>query len=207
MKTFASFGLVVVLAVLGSLGFAPTAQADPPPKAKLSVSRHVLYSDQKFTATATANTTCDWVLEWNGDRRHQVATTLTATYTAPRVTRVTKIPLRGTCFPRQPSAPPREARAPKAAAAGSGASQRLTVIVPNSWKHTITITVLPPGSAVSPPDDGNGTPPNNGGELPDTGGPALWLLVAGLWAVLAGAVAVRSSPRRATRATTRPRSA
>jgi len=182
MKKLASCGLVVLISLL-ALAFP--ARADSAAQFALKVDRKVLFSDEQFTATATSKIDCDWILEWNGERKHADTRRLSATFTAPTVTRVTKIPLKGRCF----YAPPAQPKPGRAAAVRGGASQRIQVTVPPSWTRTIVITVLPAGSAVNPPDDG-------GSELPDTGGPDRWLLIVGLGAVLAGAVTVREAARR-----------
>jgi hypothetical protein len=191
MKKRAAFGCVVLIAALGSVGFATAAQADPDARFELTVDRHVVHGGEQFTATATANVGCDWVLEWNGDRRVKATRVLVATYTAPPVSRITRIPLHSTCFYDPPSAQRSSARDTSPAAWDHATTQRLTVTVPPSWRRTIVITVLPRGSAVSPPDIGGGL--TNGGGLANTGGPMLWLLLVGLGSVLTGAVAVRTS--------------
>jgi len=147
MKKLASLGvaafaaLVTLLAVLGSLS---PAQAYPEVQINLEVNRSVLYGGQNFTATASSTgTTCTWALEWNGVLRNGTssngdANPFKTTYTAPDVSKVTKIPLHGTCEYTAPSA--------------RGAA---------TWQRTIMITVLPQNSAVSPP--GGSHLPNTGG--------------------------------------------
>lgn len=197
MKKLASLALACVLATFGMLLAAPAASAYPDagPEArfKLAVDRRVLYSGEAFTATASANVRCGWTLAWNGARKVATAKVLRHRFIAPRVTRITRIPLHGRCFYELPGTAPRPQPT-----VGHGAGQVLSVRVPESWRKTIQITVLPPGSGVSPPDDGgpDGGPDGGNGELPDTGGPPLWALAAGLGSLLLGLAAVRETRRR-----------
>jgi hypothetical protein len=195
MRKHASFALGVLVAVCVCVGLAPAAQADPGPAFTLTVDRHVIHSGERFTATATATTGCDWVLEWNGDRRVEDARTSVATYLAPQVSRPTRIALHVTCFYVPSRGQRSEGRGRSTAFTAEGPSQLVTVTVPPSWRRSLVITVLPPGSAVSPPGAGGGFG-HPGGSLANTGGPALWALIAGLGAVLVGSAAVRTSPRR-----------
>ncbi|RNL62201.1 LPXTG cell wall anchor domain-containing protein [Nocardioides marmoriginsengisoli] len=173
MKKLASFGLMVMIAALVAVGFAPAANAYPDNQFNLTVDRQVMYGGESFTATATSNVVCDWTLEWNGVVRTKTDPAIfQTTYKTPVVTKITKIPLHGTCAydDGSPRLAAKSARAAKAA----------------TWSKTIMITVLPRGSAVSPP----------GENLPNTGGPNMWLLLGGLGAVLAGAGVVVVSRRR-----------
>ena len=163
MKKLTSLGVAAfaaLIAVLAILGSQSPAQAYPDVQINLEVNRQLLYGGQTFTATASSEgATCSWTLEWNGDSREKADTLkFVTTYTAPQVSKVTKIPLHGTCVYTAPSS--------RGAAA---------------WQRTIMITVLPPSSAVSPP--GSSDLPNTGG--PDwrvlAGG--LLLLVSGAVAV------------------------
>jgi hypothetical protein len=187
MRSRASSVLVVLVAVAACVGLGPTAQAGSGPAFRVTVDHPSVRSGQRLTATATATTSCDWVLEWNGDRRVDHARASAATWSAPQVSRPTRIPLHATCFYTS-SAPSRH----RGVAAGGGAGQRVTVRVPPSWRHTLVVTVLPASSVVSPPTAAGG--PHPGGTLPGTGGPALWLLLTGLGAVLVGGAAVRVRP-------------
>ncbi|MGO4257176.1 LPXTG cell wall anchor domain-containing protein [Marmoricola sp. RAF53] len=173
MKKFASAFAVALLALLATVGLAPSASAYPDVTIDLSVNRQTLYGGEQFTATATSDVACTWNLEWNGVTRGSAATTLfRTTFTAPDVTRVTKIPLHGTCSYAAPTA---RANA-RAAAAGA------------TWSRTIVITVLPPASAVATP---------GGADLPNTGGPSFWFLAAGVALLITGAGAVVVARRRA----------
>lgn len=174
----------VLGALIGMLGLAGPASADDQVHFTLKVDRHVLYGGQSLTATASAKGVCDWILEWNGDRRHVKATSFSTTYVAPRITKRTKIPLHATCV----AAPARRNQASRAAAP-AGDAQAIVVRIPAHTSHTAVITVLPPGSAVNPPDIGGGV--DGAGGLPNTGGPSWWLLVAGLGALVVGGATVR----------------
>jgi LPXTG-motif cell wall-anchored protein len=171
MKKLASLGVVALIALVVSLVWSPTAQAYPEVQIDLTVNRHVLYGGQTFTATATANVTCDWTLEWNGDAREKSGAKFVTTYTAPEVSEITKVPLHGTCL-------------------YTAASSRSTA-TNASWQRTIMITVLPQSSAVSPPGSS---------DLPNTGGPNRVFLFGGLALLLAGATAVTVARRRAEEA-------
>jgi LPXTG-motif cell wall-anchored protein len=177
MKKLTSLGvaafaaLVVVLAIMG---WQAPAQAYPEVQISLTVNRHVLYGGQTFTATADANVTCAWDLEWNGDARdanRAPNATFNTTYTAPDVTKITKIPLHGTC--------------------GYDAAETPSARSAATWQRTIVITVLPPSTAVSPPI---------GGDLPNTGGPNVLFLLGGLGLLVSGATAVIIARRRAEEA-------
>jgi LPXTG-motif cell wall-anchored protein len=147
MKKLTSLGVAAfaaLLTVLAVVGSSSPAQAYPEIQINLEVNRSVLYGGEDFTATASSNgTTCSWTLEWNGVVRNGTSSDgdnnpFKTTYTAPQVSKVTKIPLHGTCEYTSPSA--------------RGAA---------TWSRTIMITVLPPSSAVSPP--GGSDLPSTGG--------------------------------------------
>jgi LPXTG-motif cell wall-anchored protein len=149
MKKLTSLGalaLGALIALLALLGFSGPAQAYPEVSIDLTVNRQVLYGGENFTATASSkNTVCAWTLEWDGVVRTGSssgnATTdnpFKTTYTADEVSKITKIPLNGTC-------------------SYSGTSARGA----STWHRTIIITVLPRSSAVSPP--GSSDLPNTGG--------------------------------------------
>jgi hypothetical protein len=181
----------MLVCALACIGLPPDALADGGGSFTLKVDRHAVRSGEAFTASATAPTTCQWLLEWNGDRRVGAGRALAASYTAPQVTRPTRITLHGTCFYSSSGA---QRHGSSARSATSGASQRVTVTVPPSWRHSEVITVLPPGGAVSPPASSGGG--HHGDGLPGTGGPALAVLIAALCALLAGSAAVRASTHR-----------
>jgi len=177
MKKLMPLGVAVFtafVAVLAILGAQSPAQAYPEVSISLTVNRDVLYGGQDFTATAKGNVTCDWTVAWNGTVRHAGEAPNAAfntTFTAPKVTKVTKIPLSGTC--------------------AYDAAEQPTARTAATWKRTIVITVLPRGSAVSAPV---------GSDLPSTGGPSKLFLFGGLGLLLAGATAVTVARRRAEEA-------
>jgi LPXTG-motif cell wall-anchored protein len=144
MRKFTSLGLAAfgaVVALLAIWGSLSPAQAYPDVRIELSVNRTVLYGGQDFTATASSNVDCAWNLEWAGMVRQGASSDgvdFKTIYTAAKVSKVTKIPLHGTCVYTSPSA--------------RGAT---------SWERTIVITVLPRNAAVSPP--GGSDLPNTGG--------------------------------------------
>ncbi|MCZ4500625.1 MAG: hypothetical protein JWQ74_3180 [Marmoricola sp.] len=171
-KKILSLVLGAMLGVLAVVGFAPAAQAYPEVVIDLTAQPTTLYGGEQFTATATANVTCSsWTLEWNGDSRSKTAAQFSTRFTAPDVSKVTYIPLHGTCDYALP--------------AGATPVTR-SAATDTSWTRTIVITVLPRGQASPPTID-------DGGKLPNTGGPSLWLLVAGFALAAAGAAAVARS--------------
>jgi hypothetical protein len=183
MKKLTSLGataFAALLTVLAIVGWAAPAQAYPEAQFKLKVSRSVLYEGQNFTATAVGNVHCDWTLEWNGVNRTatRVPTDdFNPTYTAPPVSKVTKIPLTGTCaFDADENPVEPNFRA---------------AVTPTNWSRTIVITVLPRSAAVSPP---------GGSNLPNTGGPDWRVLAGGLVLLVSGAAAVTVARRRAEEA-------
>jgi len=163
--------------LFAAIGFAPSAQAYPEVVIDLSASPTVLYGGQQFTATATANVVCSWTLEWNGDSHHRTGHhNFVTKFTAPDVSKITKIPLHGTCGYTLPDgATPVTGRV---AAHSAAAAPHIT------WRRTIIITVLPQGSA-SPPSG-----------LPNTGGPDRWILLAGLALAATGGVVIARTKRR-----------
>lgn len=174
-KIFASC-LVGVVAILASVGLAPAAHAYPDVSINLTVNRQVMYGGESFIATGTSNVACAWDLEWNGSVHTgsgNASAAYRTTYTAPAVTKITKIPLHGTCTYTDPNVRS-SARAVARAA---------------TWQRTIIITVLPRGSAT--------LPPNDGANLPGTGGPNLLFLLGGLALLFTGATAVTLARRRA----------
>src|SRR4051812_28077739 len=101
MKKLSALGAVVALGFVALIGFSPAAQAYPDVNFNLTVNRQVVYGGQTFTATATSNVTCDWTLVWDGQKsdttRTHTSSLFVTTYTADKVSKITKIPLRGTC--------------------------------------------------------------------------------------------------------------
>jgi LPXTG-motif cell wall-anchored protein len=179
MKKLISLCGAALVALLAVAGLAPAAHAYPDVNIDLTVNRQVLYGGETFTATGTSDVTCAWHLTWNGVVRTGTGSNgapFQTTYTAPAVTKITKIPLHGTCTYTQPTAR-KAAKAARTAAASA------------TWQRTIMITVLPRGSAVSPPE--------NSGDLPNTGGPKFIVLLGGVALLLAGAGAVVVARRRA----------
>lgn len=176
-----SLGVTTLALVLASLGPAVSAQADSGPRFKIRVDRHAVRGGEMLTATATATTSCTWVLEWSGARRVGHGDAFETSFVAPVVSRPTRILLHGTCFYTDPRP------------ANSSAGGNFVVSVPPSWRHDVGITVLPPGASVSPPQaaGGPGHAGGSGGGLSGTGGPALAALLAGLVLVVTGSLLVR----------------
>ena len=176
MKKFAAPCVIALLALLAVVGFAPSASAYPDVTIDLTAKPQVLYGGETFTATGSANVDCGWNLEWNGVTRTGSSTSgapFSTVYTAPEVTKVTKIPLHGTCSYLDPTA----------------RSAQRSAATPATWTRTIIITVLPRGQAAPPTD--------NSTDLPNTGGPNIAYLLAGLGLLALGATAVTVARRRA----------
>jgi len=174
MKKLSALAVLAIAALLAMLGLSAPAQAYPELRIDLTASPTVLYGGQSFTASATSDVSCSWTLSWNGSARRghsNTGTPFTPSYTAPKVTRITKIPLRGTCV--------YDAAATPTARAGA------------TVKRTVMITVLPRSTAVSPP---------SGSDLPSTGGPNLLFLLGGVALLVSGATAVTVARRRAEEA-------
>lgn len=168
-----------LIALLAAAGLAPAAHAYPDANINLTVNRQVLYGGETFTATGTSDVSCDWHLSWNDVVRTgqgSEGSPYRTTYTAPAVTKVTKIPLHGTCTYTQPTARQAAARAPRSSAVSA------------TWERTIMITVLPQASAVLPP---------TASDLPNTGGPNFLFFLAGVGLLMVGASAVVMARRRA----------
>jgi LPXTG-motif cell wall-anchored protein len=175
-----ALALAALIAVLAMLGLSGPAQAYPEVSIDLTVNRQVLYGGEDFTATASSqNTVCAWTLEWDGIVRAGTSTTdhpFKTTYTADEVTKVTKIPLNGTCSYTGTTA--------------RGAS---------TWHRTIMITVLPRSSAVSPPGGGSDLPNTGGPNLLFLAG-GLALLLSGAVAVTVARRRAEEAETQASRA-------
>jgi len=185
MKKLTSLGvaaLAALLTVLAVVGSSSPAQAYPEIQINLEVNRSVLYGGEDFTATASSlGATCSWTLEWNGVVRNGTSSDgdnnpFVTTYTAPQVSKVTKIPLHGTCEYTSPSA--------------RGAA---------TWSRTIMITVLPPSSAVSPPGGGSDLPSTGGPNWIFLAG-GLLLLLSGAIAVTVARRRAEDAELQASRA-------
>lgn len=174
MAKFASVIVALGAAVLVTLGFAPAAHARTDVQINLGTSRHVLYGGDSFKATATANVSCDWALNWNGVGRQNVGAAFATTYVAPQVTRITKVPLTGACTYAAPSG-----------AGSAGASAPLS-----TWHRTIMVTILPRAY-------GAASPAGARTDLSGPGGPDQAVFFGGLALLLTGAGAVAVARRRA----------
>jgi len=106
MKKIAVLCIAALSAALLVLGTAPSASAYPDLTCDLKVDRQVLAPGQQFTATGTAaavdknnQTVPDsqllWTFRWNGVTKHRAGHLVTATFTAPDVTKTRTITLTG----------------------------------------------------------------------------------------------------------------
>ncbi|MCW2755234.1 MAG: hypothetical protein JWQ32_2645 [Marmoricola sp.] len=175
MKKFAFAFAAAVAAVLVTLVFAPSATAYPDVRFDVNVDRQVLYAGESFTATATSNVTCNWTLAWDSVTRQDASPTYVTTYVAPAVTRITRIPLDGTCLYASPT---------------TGRTSTRVATAMSSWHRTIVLKVLPRSSGATAPN-------GRSGNLPSTGGPDEVVLFGGLALFLVGAGAVTLARRRA----------
>jgi hypothetical protein len=192
-KRCASVALTMLTVAIACLGLAP-AHADADPRFSLSVDSRAVRGGQLLTVTGASTTRCAWLLEWNGERRiGRDRAAFTGSFTAPQVTRPTRLPVQGTCFYDLPTTRAQRGGQGDTRPPGSTSRSTLVVRIPPSWRHTIVVTVLPPGSEVSAPGSGGGPGHPGGlpGGLPGTGGPALWALIAGLGALLVGTATLR----------------
>ena len=187
MTRRAAYACAVVLGFLGVLGVpsSSTAASNDVPRIELHLSRTVVVGGDPVTVTARANTLCDWILTFHGERRHTVARSVRTTFTTPEVDHRTRLNVVATCVVHtvrtRPGAVP--------AATGSGSRrdvQAVVVRIPANATIDPPLTIVP-GPVVSPPGPHTG----HEGGLPGTGGPAFWLVPAGLAAVVLGSVLVR----------------
>jgi len=163
-------------AVLTALIPLGAAQAYVEPTIEVSVSDTTVVEGSTFTAKASSNISCDgWTLAFDGTAEKGSGKVFSADFTAPDVSKTTKLPLVGTCGYDDTKLSSAPATAANAATVVPAASQALS--------RTITITVLPKGG------DGDGA-------LPDTGGSNLPLLLIGGMLVVAGGGVTYAARRR-----------
>lgn len=173
MKKYGLVVLAAIAVVLVSLGLSSSAQAYPDARIDLTVNHQVIYSGDSFTASGVSSVACPMAIEWNNVvQRGSTAKNFKASYVAPRVTRVTQIPLRAVCEV-------------------SSASAGRTAVGTRTLRRELTVTVLPGNNAAGP------APKDNAADLPGTGGPDVVWLLSGLVLLLAGATAVTVARRRA----------
>lgn len=186
MKTLASLGVLVVLAILATTAPAAIASPEAAGGIRVTVDHSTLRSGETLTVTARSSSACVWLIEWNAERRSAAGKRIIAAFVAPEVSRPTRLPVGATCFSTAKAPAPRTRPAPPVQP--NSITERITVAVPASLHQTITVTVAPPTAIVSPPEQGGG---GHGSDLPDTGGPDLWILLAGIATLLAGASLIR----------------
>ncbi|HET6154470.1 MAG TPA: hypothetical protein VFE15_16115 [Marmoricola sp.] len=174
MRKFAIAAFAVCAALLTVLGVSSSAQAYPDVQINLTVNKPVVYSGDTFTATAASNVACAWSVSESDSVKPGNGTTMVATYVAPKVSKVTKIPLTGVCSYVDPSGAARST--------AEATAQRTT-----------TVTVLPRATATT-------TPTNNDANLSKTGGPSRLILAGGLVLLVIGGLAVFFARRRAEEA-------
>lgn len=171
-RKLAGAAAAAVLTALIPLG---AAQAYVDPTIEVTVSDTTVIEGSTFTASASSNISCDtWTLSFDGTAEKGSGKAFSTGFTAPDVTKKTKLPLVGTCDYDDADLSSAPAAA-NAAAVVPAASRALS--------RTITITVLPKGAE----DDG---------ALPDTGGSNLSLLLIGGMLVVAGGGVTYAARRR-----------
>lgn len=167
MKKSVAVVVAALLALLGLVGLAPSAQAYPTPVLTLSLSASKVFSDKDFTATAKANVSCTKItLSWSGQTGSAAGSSVTHTFHAPVVTKPTYVTVYATCEYKD--------------------GQTLT--------SQAQVLVLP--ASTSGTGNGTGTTGNGSGSIPNTGGPSKLWLFGGLAAVLAGGLAMFAGRRR-----------
>jgi hypothetical protein len=99
MTRRAAYACAAVLGFLGVLGVpsSSTAASNDVPRIELHLSRTVVVGGDPVTVTARANTLCDWILTFHGERRHTVARSIRTTFTTPEVDHRTRLNVVATC--------------------------------------------------------------------------------------------------------------
>jgi len=185
MKTTTALLPAVVLAFLGSR-IAPAEAAVP--HLTIHLSRTTVASGDPVTVTTHANTLCDWIVTFHGERRHSIGRSFKTTFIAPEVSVRTKLNVVATCVVHTPPTKPKAV--PAVANSGSPRDvQALVVRIPANATVDPPLTVLP-GGVVEPPHQGHHP------GLPNTGGPYRWAAILGLGAVLIGGVLIRIGRRQ-----------
>lgn len=151
------------------------AWSDPELQIDLSVASSAVESGGTLAVTATSNVPCAWTLTWRGRtrRRSTGPAPFRATYKAPDVDRITKIPLHAACSHRADPIP------------GNPHAQ-------HPWRttRTILITTVPPQA-----------PSRAGGQADSQDGLSAWLIAIGLGLCVLGRLIISraTNPGRARR--------
>jgi LPXTG-motif cell wall-anchored protein len=106
MKKIAALCIAALGAALLVLGTTPSASAYPDLSCDVSVNHQVVKPGHTFTATGRASgvdasnqvfadSDLRWTFRWNGVTKHRTGHLVTATFTAPHVTKSRKITLTG----------------------------------------------------------------------------------------------------------------
>lgn len=106
MKKIAILCIAALSAALLVLGTAPSASAYPDLSCHLKVDRQTVKPGQSFTATGEAaavdknnktvpDSALKWTFRWNGVTKNRTGHLVTASFTAPEVTKTRKITLTG----------------------------------------------------------------------------------------------------------------
>ena len=173
MKKYGYVVLAAIAAAAVSLGLSSSAQAYPDARIDLTVNHQVVYAGDSFSATGRTTVPCAMSLEWNDVvLRGATATSFTARYVAPQVSKVTDIAVNASC----------ELADPSAGRTAGGIT---------SLHRRVTVTVLPRSG------DATAAPRDNSADLPGAGGPNRVFLLSGLVLLLAGATAVTIARRSA----------
>lgn len=168
MKKFAAMIAAALVALLGVVALAPSAQAYPTPILTLKLSVQTVVSGGTFNAVATADVQCDTMtVTWNGQTATAPGSTVSHVFTAPVVQVATVITAHATCTYTDQT----------------GTAGHALAVTQKTLTADANVTVLPQAAAAT-------------GKLPNTGGPSIGWLLAGIAALLAGAGAMYAGRRR-----------
>ena len=174
MKKFGAIVAALAATLLGLVAFTPVAQAAPSayptPNLSVSVNPHTVVSGHTFTISASSSVTCSpLTITFGGVTKSGVGKSLTATFTAPSVSKTTTFAATIKCT----------------YITASGVKGAAILAKTSTTTRTVLVTVTPAGSS-----SGGGV------GLPNTGGPNVWWFIAGGGAVVLGLGAVIASRRK-----------
>jgi hypothetical protein len=104
MKKFAFAAFAGFVAIFATFVLSNSAQAYPQVQARLSSDHEIVYGGASFTINAISNVSCTWAIDWNADTTAVSGTEVSTKFVAPRVSKITKLPLTGVCSYVDPSA-------------------------------------------------------------------------------------------------------
>lgn len=167
MKKYAATLAAALVALMGLVALAPSAQAYPTAALYLNLNLDRVVSGHVFVAIAKATVNCDTLtVTWNGQTASAHGSKVTHQFRAPIVTSTVVITAHATCIYTSTSGN-----------VGNAISAK-----PSTLTATADVTVVPVAG--------------NAGKLPNTGGPSIAWLIAGIGALLAGAGTMFAGRRR-----------